>query len=433
MNDFLTLAERAWQGQLDMMFEHHPVHAAYDGATEIVPGVLALKGIACIYIIDTGDGLLMLDAGSQLDTQRTFSEVRKWRPDAPLKLVVFSHHHVDHIFAVEPFIEEAKKRNWTVPKVIAHRLTPDHFDRYVKTNGWNTAINRRQFAIHAPNFHWPDKYHYPDITYDDTYQCRLGDLDVCLHHARGETDDHTWTYIPQHKLVMTGDLFIWALPNAGNPQKVQRYVSDWAAALRLMASLEAELLLPGHGFPIFGQERVQQALTDTANLLDSIEDQVLSGMNQGLTLDALYQQVELPAELMKKPYLQPIYDDAHFLIRMIWRRYGGWWDGEYDTLLPASKAEQATAWVDLAGGIDVVIARALSSLEQNPAIAAHLIETAFHAQPESAAVHAARASIYRARSAAQTASMARNIFNHAALSSDAGVRDLASTTHLPKG
>ena len=155
-------------------------------------------------------------------------------------------------------------------------------------------------------------------------------------------------------------------------------------------------------------------------------------MNQGLTLDVLYQQVKLPLDLMQKPYLQPIYDDAHFLIRMIWRRYGGWWDGEYDTLLPASKADQATAWIDLAGGIETVISRALTSLEQNPAVAAHLIETAYHADPSNPAVHEARASIYRARSTAQKASMARNIFNHAALSSDAGVRDLASTSYLKK-
>ncbi|XOV84851.1 MAG: alkyl sulfatase dimerization domain-containing protein [bacterium] len=433
MNDFLTLAERAWQGQLDMMFEHHPVHSAYDGATEIIPGVLALKGIACIYIIDTGDGLLMLDAGSQLDTQRVYTQVRSWRPDTPLKVIVFSHHHVDHVFGAGPFIDEAKTRGWSPPKVIAHRLTPDHFNRYIKTRGWNTAINRRQFAIHAPNYHWPDQYHYPDITFDATYQCRLGNLDVHLHHARGETDDHTWTYIPQHKLVMTGDLFIWALPNAGNPQKVQRYVSDWADALRLMDTLAPELLLPGHGFPIFGRERVHQALADTADLLDNIEDQVVDGMNQGLSLDALYQQIELPETLMQKPYLQPIYDDAHFLIRMIWRRYGGWWDGEYDTLLPASKAEQAATWIDLAGGIDAVITRAVEKLEHNPAIAAHLIETAYHAQPENDAVHAARARIYRVRSAAQTASMARNIFNHAALSSDAGLRDLASSQPVKKG
>ena len=66
-----------------------------------------------------------------------------------------------------------------------------------------------------------------------------------LRHARGETDDATWTWIPELKALHPGDLFIWAVPNAGNPQKVQRYLSDWATALREMAALEPELLPAG--------------------------------------------------------------------------------------------------------------------------------------------------------------------------------------------
>ncbi len=117
---------------------------------------------------------------------------------------------------------------------------------------------------------------------------------------------------------------------------------------------------------------------------------------------------------------------------MIWRRYGGWWDGEYDNLLPADRSSLAATWVDLAGGIDAVIARAEAELEEHPEIAAHLIENALHAAPDNPDVHAVRAKIYRIRSGQQTSSMARNIFNHAALSSDAGVRDLASQAELQK-
>ncbi len=426
MNELLKLAERAWQGKVDLMFEHHPVASPMSGAFEIADNLLAHKGIAYAYVVDSGDGLVLLDAGLQLEVERIYQAVREWRPDTPLKLVVFSHHHVDHVFATAAFTEEAEHRGWPAPEVVAHRLTAGHFRRYVKTAGWNTAINRRQFAIHAPNYFWPTQYRYPDTEYDQQIVYRVGDLTFELNHARGETDDHTWTWIPERKILMPGDLFIWALPNAGNPQKVQRYVSDWAAALREMDTRGAELMIPGHGFPIVGADRVHQALTETADLLDDIEDQVVALMNLGLTQDEVYRRVALPVELMQRPYLKPIYDDAHFLIRMIWRRYGGWWDGEYDTLLPAGKADLARTWTDLSGGIEQVIARAEAELEERPEIAAHLIETALHAAPDNTAVHAARARIYRARSAAQTASMPRNIFNHAALSSDAGVRDLAS-------
>ena len=141
------------------------------------------------------------------------------------------------------------------------------------------------------------------------------------------------------------------MPNAGNPQKVQRFASDWAAALREMAGCGAEIMLCGHGLPIFGADRVRQALTDTADVLDTIEAQTLVLMNQGVPLDRVLHEVEIPERLRELPYLRPVYDHPQFLVRNVWRRYGGWYDGEPDNLLPAPRAEQAREWVTLAGGL----------------------------------------------------------------------------------
>ena len=44
---------------------------------------------------------------------------------------------------------------------------------------------------------------------------------------------------PQRTLY-SGDLFIWASPNCGNPQKVQRYPREWAEALRLLGPAVGE-------------------------------------------------------------------------------------------------------------------------------------------------------------------------------------------------
>ena len=425
MTSFRELAELAWQGELDTQFEHHPVHRAYEGSEELEPGLLALKGIGGIYVLDTGDGLVMLDAGTQLDVDRTFEDVRRWRPETPLVAAVFSHHHVDHIFATRRFEEEAQEKGWPQPVVYGHELMPQHFDRYLKTRDWNTAINRRQFAINLPQFQWPDSYRYPDVVYRDRLTFTRGDCTFELVHGRGETDDHTWTWIPERKLLAPGDLFIWAAPNGGNPQKVQRYISDWADALEQMAALGAETMIPGHGMPIFGAGRIHEALVETAAFLRSIEDQTVALMNKGWSLDRVLHAVELP-DVGDKPYLRPVYDDPRFLIRMIWRRYGGWWDGEFDTLMPAPRAAQAQEWTKLAGGIEAVLERARTlSSDGEHALACHLVEMAWHAAPADPAVHALRAEVYRANSQQQTSSMARNILNHAALASDEGKRDLA--------
>ncbi len=50
-----------------------------------------------------------------------------------------------------------------------------------------------------------------------------------------------------------------------------------------MAKSGAEVLLPGHGSPIFGAMRVRQALNDTAEYLTQIHDQTLALMNEGAT------------------------------------------------------------------------------------------------------------------------------------------------------
>ena len=421
------LADRHWRGEGDLVHEHHPVSPVAGRETEeILDGVLYLKSIASVTAIDTGDGLLLLDTGGPFDSQIVYEGIRAWRSDQRLAMAVFSHHHIDHVFGTLRFEAEAHERKWEAPRVYGHAAMAAHFDRYERTRGWNSAINQRQFGLAVDALSWPADFRRPDVTYDDTTTVSQGGLTVELHHGRGETDDATWSWVPELGLLHPGDLFVYCLPNAGNPQKVQRYLSDWAVALRAMAGLGAEVMVSGHGLPIFGADRIQTALGDTAELLDSIEDQTLALMNQGCSLDRAIHEVAVPRHLSDKPYLRPVYDHPQFLVRNVWRRYGGWYDGEPDNLLPAPRAEQAAAWVELAGGVDAVIARAMALADEgNHRLACHLVEAAVLAEPGSVEAHAARAHIYEERAGGQESSMARNILRHAALASRSNKRDLA--------
>ncbi len=425
-SDILAFLDRLWSGEADTVHEFHPVHTRLPGAEELLDGVLWYKGIASCNTLDTGDGLVMLDTGTVQDQKPLHEQVRAWRPDVPLAAAVYSHHHVDHIFGTIPFEAEARERGWAQPLVYAHADIPRNFDRYKKTQGWNTAINQRQFALPLDRFRWPGEYRYPDVTYDERLTFRRGNLTFELHHGRGETEDATWTWVPEKKLLAPGDLFIWAVPNAGNPQKVQRYCGEWAAALRKMAGLGPEIMLPGHGFPIIGADRVKAALSDTAELLESLEAQTLALMNASAPLDRVLHEVEIPQHLLDKPYLRPVYDHPQFILRNIWRLYGGWYEGEPDNLLPAPRKQQATEWVALAGGIAAVLKRAGELRDAGDLrMASHLLEYAVIAEPGSTEAHGLRSEVFAARSRAATSSMERNILNHAALASQQGKRDLA--------
>jgi len=94
-----------------------------------------------------------------------------------------------------------------------------------------------------------------------------------------------------------------------------------------MAARSAEVLVPGHGVPVIGAGRVRQALEDTAEWLETLERETVARMNAGATLEQILAEVRPPAHLVDRPYLQPVYDEPEFVVRNVWRLYGGWWDG----------------------------------------------------------------------------------------------------------
>ena len=414
MNDVLELADRLFTGELDIE-RHHPFRL-FGELAEIDRGAF-VAAFANSSALSTDAGLLLVDTSSAFLSERVHDALRAWRTD-PVHTIVFTHGHIDHCFGVERYEEDARRDNHPAPHVIAHEAITARFERYVRTAGYNAVINARQFQ--AAGLEWPTVFRYPDETYRDTRVVELGGERFELHHARGETDDHTWVWAPERRVVCTGDLFIWASPNCGNPQKVQRYPLEWARALRDMAALHPELLLPGHGLPIRGGERVRQALLDTAALLESLHDQTLDLMNQGARLDDIVHTVEAPAELLARPYLRPIYDEPEFVIRNVWRLYGGWYDGNPARLKPPADAALAREVVDLVGGADRLGARAAALADAGELrLAAQLAEWAVAAAPGDADLHRVRAEVFAARAEAEASTMSKGIFSWAAAESRA--------------
>jgi alkyl sulfatase BDS1-like metallo-beta-lactamase superfamily hydrolase len=407
------LADRLWRGETSTV-EHHPLFTFLE-LEEYAPGLAFVGGFANVAALATDAGLVLVDTGSAFTAPAVHASIRRWS-DAPLHTAIFTHGHVDHVMGVGAFEAEPSAgldgADGPRPRVIAHEAVAARFDRYRATAGWNARINARQFRM--PGLAWPTEFRYPDATYRDTLTLTVGGEAIELHHARGETDDHTWLWLPLRRVLATGDLFIWASPNCGNPQKVQRYPGEWAAALRTMAQLGAELLLPGHGPPIEGAARVRQALDETAELLETLHEGTLRLMNEGATLDAVLAEVRAPERLLARPYLRPVYDDPEFIVRNLWRLYGGWWDGNPARLKPPRDGELAGEMAALAGGAAKLVERAQSlSAAGRHALAAQLAEWALGAAPGDEGVARARAEVYRRRAAAEPSLMARSVFTAA--------------------
>lgn len=414
--EYLEYVDRVWHGRAPLV-DHLSGRWRDLGLIPVGERTSLFTGFANVAVFDTGDGLVMVDSGEWRSADELHAAVRNWS-SAALTSVVFTHGHLDHVFGVHPFDAEADERGAPRPEVFAHEAVVERFERYARTAGYNGAINRRQFR--QPRLTWPTDYRAPDTTYREGLTLRRGDLTFELVHARGETDDATYVWIPELRTLCTGDLFIWSSPNAGNPQKVQRYAEDWARALRRMALLGAEKLLPGHGVPIFGADRVREALENTAAYLESLVTQTLELMNTGATLDRVLHAVAPPHGLRDLPYLQPSYDEPEFVVRNLWRLYGGWYDQNPAHLKPAPESALAAEVAALAGGAGALAARARELLAEGAdRLAGHLVEWAARAEPEDVTIAAIRAEVYEQRARKATSAMAKGVFAWAASESRA--------------
>jgi glyoxylase-like metal-dependent hydrolase (beta-lactamase superfamily II) len=233
--ELLELADKLFTGELPIE-SHHPFSVSGELA-DIQPGVVFVDAFANCAAVDTDDGLVVVDTSGVFHAKQVHATVRRWSA-SPLHTAVFTHGHIDHVFGVDLYEEEARANGWPMPRVVAHEAVPARFERYRLTAGYNAVINQRQFK--APGLRWPVDYRFPDETYRDRMTMDVGGETFELQHSRGETDDGTWVWSPDRRVLFTGDLFIWASPNCGNPQKVQRYPRDWAMALRQMADLGAD-------------------------------------------------------------------------------------------------------------------------------------------------------------------------------------------------
>ena len=205
----LELADRLWQGD-EPIEEHHPV--GYTGQlTVLAEGTAFLPSFANVTAFETADGLVLVDTGGYVIAAQVHEQIRAWS-DLPLHTAIYSHGHVDHVFGVPHF--EAEEGAGPA-RVVAHENVPRRFDRYALTAGYNGTINARQFQL--PELAFPTEFRYPDETYRSEMALEVGGERFELHHAKGETDDHTWTWVPSRRVLCCGDLFIWATPNAGQP------------------------------------------------------------------------------------------------------------------------------------------------------------------------------------------------------------------------
>jgi len=100
----------------------------------------------------------------------------------------------------------------------------------------------------------------------------LGSMTLELHPMRAHTDADLVIYIAQAKVLITGDV-LDEIPFGGHGRPTQ-----WLAALKQLAELEVETIIPGHG-ALMGPEAIDRAIA----LWSAIVDQAKLAVERGET------------------------------------------------------------------------------------------------------------------------------------------------------
>ncbi|WP_436348837.1 alkyl sulfatase dimerization domain-containing protein [Natronorubrum sp. FCH18a] len=381
--------------------------------------------LSAVTAFETDEGIVLVDSGTQEASPKLAEAIRK-ETDAPIHTAIYTHGHLDHAYGLERFLLEGQDD----PNIIAHEAMPARFARYKETSGHNKAIDERQFggtvskdeegaADEDDSFHFAESEFqepaYPPTTlYRNDLTIEVGGTTFEIHHNKGETDDHSWVYCPDRDVLCTGDFFINVAPNAGNPQKVQRYPWEWAETLKEMAGCKPCHLCPGHGECVINDpEAIQTRLLTTAEYLEEIVDRTLEALNKGSPphVDIVH-EVDIPE--YDEPWLAETYDEGEFIVRNILRYYGGWWNGRPSELKPAPRDVLAEEIASLADSATALAKRAQHLAEDGEIrLAGHLADFALEAAPSDQDVQEIVATIYDQRAEAEKNLMAGNLYSSA--------------------
>ncbi len=222
------------------------------------------------------------DAVLVLDTQATpvmaQDVIRRIRQvtDKPIQYVLLTHYHAVRVLGASAYGAQHIIASQDTRDLIVERGEQDKASEI----GRFPRLFRNVDSV-------PAGLTWPTITFSGKMTLWLGGLEVqLLQLGRGHTKGDTVAWLPQQKILFSGDLVEFdATPYAGDA-----YFRDWPATLDAIAALGPQQLVPGRGAALTTPEQVAAGLNSTRAFIQDLRDSVEAGVRAGLDLKAVYQQ-----------------------------------------------------------------------------------------------------------------------------------------------
>ena len=326
----------------------------------VTDGVYVAVGysMANATLIVGNGGAIIVDTTTRIDDAQAVRAQFATISRAPVRAIIYTHSHPDHTGGASVFAGTDR------PEIYSHQLfvnrVPelgragrDGGDQFGSTlpdalyinGGTGTEFGRPSGPAAMKTGFLP-----PTKTFsNDRLALTIAGVRMELLHTPGETNDGVSVWLPDKRVLLTGDLFLKAFPNLYAIRgAAPRPVEQWVASLTKLIALGAEHIVPGHTRPVIGEANARVALTAYRDGIKSIFDQTVEGMKRGERPDELVAHVKLPPQLADSPYLQEYYGTVEWSVRAIYSDRLGWFDGNATRLFPLPESDRAQRIVALA-------------------------------------------------------------------------------------
>jgi glyoxylase-like metal-dependent hydrolase (beta-lactamase superfamily II) len=180
----------------------------------------------------TGDGVVVFDSLGTPSLAYKLIQKIKEITEQPIKKVLVSHFHADHIYGLQVFEELG-----------AEIIAPYGAQKYIQSDAAKDRLEERQFSLNP----WVNENTHlvlPDTTISKSTQFTLGDLTFTINFmGKAHSDGDLTMLVEPDKVLFSGDIIFQArIPFVGSADS-----KKWLETLTRLETEGLTALVPGHG------------------------------------------------------------------------------------------------------------------------------------------------------------------------------------------
>lgn len=387
------------------------------GLFQVSDDIYQVRGydLSNMTFVRTDNGWIIMDCLASSDTAKAALELFKSEMgDIHIVAVIISHAHIDHYGGIQGVLtqDELADPSLSLDEQIASGKTaiivPDGFENAVMSENVfvGTAMKRRSLYQYGSVIQPGEQgrlsvgiglavsqgevgYLSPTFNVtEEVFETTIDGVKVIFQLTPDtESPAEMNTYFPDKKALWLAENCTASMHNIYTLRGAEvRDANSWARYITEAQSLfgkDSEVVFQSHNWPHWGNDVIQEYMTNTAAVYKFMHDQTLLYINQGYTSTEIANMIKLPEALNKVWYTRQYYGTLKHNVKAIYQKYMGWYDANPVHLDELEPTEYAKKLVEYLGDADKVLEMAKSDYEKGEyQWVAQITNTLVYADPE---------------------------------------------------